>query len=254
MKEIRLLTKADIEVKVKQVTEKGAVALLYKTARTDMQILDETFGPLYWETDYKEIKGNLYCGIGVDNGERVVWKWDCGIESREDGEGNEKKGEASDAFKRAGFKWGIGRELYTAPFIFIKAETTEKNGKYYLKNKFAKYSVSVIEYDEMRNINKLEIVDENGNKVFTYGTANKGVIAPPSHEKPKVGEIVDLTLISALNLTFKNKAGKDVKLKELDVIDLSRLAKNEDPKWAEYRKAATLILEFKANGEGNENE
>ena len=137
MKEPRLLTREDIEVKIKQVFEKGVVALLYKTARTDMQILDETYGPLNWDTDYKEIKGNLYCGIGVDNGERLVWKWDCGIESREDGEGNEKKGEASDAFKRAGFKWGIGRELYTAPFIFIKAETTEKNGKYYLKDKFA---------------------------------------------------------------------------------------------------------------------
>lgn len=121
MNAFRLLTEADIEVKVKKVSDKGVTLLLYKTARTDMDLLDEHFGPEVWECDYREIKGNLYCGIGVRFGERIVWKWDCGIESREDGEGNQKKGEASDAFKRAGFKWGIGRELYTAPNIFVPA-------------------------------------------------------------------------------------------------------------------------------------
>ena len=119
--EFRLLNADEIEVKVKQVTEKGAVALLYKTARTDMALLDETVGAENWQTDYREIKGNMYCGIGIwfDSERGYVWKWNCGTESREDGEGNEKKGEASDAFKRAGTLWGIGRELYTAPFIFL---------------------------------------------------------------------------------------------------------------------------------------
>lgn len=121
MEGFRLLNAEDIEVKVKKVSDKGVVLLLYKTARTDMDLLDERFGPENWECDYREIKGNLYCGIGVYCGERMVWKWDCGIESRDDGEGNQKKGEASDAFKRAGFKWGIGRELYTAPSIFVPA-------------------------------------------------------------------------------------------------------------------------------------
>ena len=124
MDKFRLLTEEDIEVKVKKVTDKGAILLLYKTARTDMDILDETVGADNWGCDYKDIKGNLYCTIGIRfpmglDGERWVYKSDCGIESREDGDGNEKKGEASDAFKRAGFKWGIGRELYTAPFIFV---------------------------------------------------------------------------------------------------------------------------------------
>ena len=121
----RLLTKDEIEVKVKQVTSKGAVLLLYKTARVDMAILDEIYGAMNWQCDYKVVNDNLYCGIGVRNNEtnEWVWKWDCGIESRADGEGNEKKGEASDAFKRAGFKWGIGVELYTAPFTFAQVET-----------------------------------------------------------------------------------------------------------------------------------
>ena len=180
---MRKLNADEIEVKVKQVikTEKwqGFVALLYKTARVDMDILDETYGAMNWQSDYKEIKGNLYCGIGVRpdivvlSGTTVennwVWKWDCGIESRADGEGNEKKGEASDAFKRAGFKWGIGRELYTAPKIFIEAEViTDKNGKNYLADKKASYSVQTIQYDDKGDIASLVIQDRNGGVVFTW--------------------------------------------------------------------------------------
>lgn len=149
----RFLTADEIEVKVKQVKENGLVCLLYKTARTDMDLLDETVSPANWENDYREIKGNLYAGIGIrqQNGS-MVWKWDCGIESREDGEGNEKKGEASDAFKRAGFRWGIGRELYTSPFIWIKQDKAEIKpnsfgGKTTFKC-FDKFSVEKIAYDE----------------------------------------------------------------------------------------------------------
>ena len=170
----RLLKADEIEVKVKPVTEQGAGALLYKTARTDMDMLDEKFGAANWECDYKEIKGNLYCGIcahiNVYTEGGSVWKWDCGIESREDGEGNEKNGEASDAFKRAGTKWGIGRELYTAPFIFLKVETEANGGNAYkLKDKYQSFDVAEIGYDNNRKINKLDIKDNRGKPVFTYG-------------------------------------------------------------------------------------
>lgn len=166
----KLLNADEIEVKVKQVTEKGAIALLYKTARTDMDLLDETLGAGMWECDYKEIKGNLYCGIGVKQADgTTVWKWDCGIESRADDEGNEKKGEASDAFKRAGTKWGIGRELYTAPFIFLKVETEAVGKAYKLKDKYQSFDVAEIGYDENRRINKLVIKDNKGKTVFMYG-------------------------------------------------------------------------------------
>lgn len=140
----RNLTSDEIEVKIKKVSEKGLVVLLYKTARTDMDLLDETVGPENWVNDYREIKGNLYAGIGIRTENGMIWKWDCGIESREDGEGNEKKGEASDAFKRAGFRWGIGRTLYTAPLTFIPAQNCQiKNGKCY-----DKFSVERIKYSE----------------------------------------------------------------------------------------------------------
>ena len=175
---MRKLKADEIEVKVKQVikTDKwsGFVALLYKTARVDMDILDEEYGALGWQSEYKEIKGNLYCGIGVRNEKPVgmddwTWKWDCGIESRADGEGNEKKGEASDAFKRAGFKWGIGRELYTAPKIYIEAEVyTDKNGRNVLADKKASYSVQTIQYDDTGDIASLVIQDNKGGVVFTW--------------------------------------------------------------------------------------
>jgi hypothetical protein len=171
---MRLLKANEIEVKVKQVKDNGIAVLLYKTARTDMDLLDETYGPENWQCEYEEIKGNMYCKIGVwfDKLSQWVWKQDCGIESREDGEGNEKKGEASDAFKRAGFKWGIGRELYTAPFIWISAdyakiEKYKNKDAYYTKDTF---SVSKIAYNDKREITALEIVNSKGKVVYTFGT------------------------------------------------------------------------------------
>lgn len=128
-KTIRLLTKDDIEVKVKQITGSGALGLLYKTARVDRQILDDTYGAMNWQCKFEVINENLYCSIGVYNTDikEWVWKSDCGVESETEAE----KGEASDAFKRAGFKWGIGVELYNSPFIWLKVATKqeEKNGK-----------------------------------------------------------------------------------------------------------------------------
>lgn len=118
---MRALNADEIEVRIGQVFKGGVSMLLYKNARVDMAVLDETYGEFNWQCDYKEIKGNMYCGIAVLNEASGdwVWKWDCGTESNTEKE----KGEASDAFKRAGFRWGIGRELYTAPFIWLNVAT-----------------------------------------------------------------------------------------------------------------------------------
>lgn len=169
---MRKLKADEIECRVAQVSENGCSLLLYKTARVDRAILDETFGDL-WQNDFKVIDGKMYGGIGVFNKElnQWLWRWDCGVESNTEAE----KGQASDAFKRAGFKWGIGVELYTAPFIFLPdtSEKDEYNSKikgkpvYRLKNKYLKYKVDEIGYAENGDINNLVISDSNSKKVYT---------------------------------------------------------------------------------------
>lgn len=182
------LTKDQIECKVKQVTSKGAVVLLYKTARVDMDMLDSIVGPANWMNSYRDIDGVLYCTITIRDPETNHWisKEDCGIESRADGEGNEKKGEASDAFKRAGFRWGIGRELYSAPFTFISTETKQNaRGGWELANKFEKFSVGHIAYDEDRRISELVIVNSNGAEVFKFPKNFKKPAAQKPASKPE---------------------------------------------------------------------
>ena len=162
---MRTLKPSEIDVKVKQVNKNGCLLLLYKTARVDMAILDEEY-PMRWQSDYKTINGVLYCGIGIQNEKgEWLWRWDCGVESREN-DGMEKKGEASDAFKRAGFKWGIGRELYTAPFIWAKVPTVQAGAGWQLADRYAKFSVETIGYDAQGNINSLVITDNDGKVVY----------------------------------------------------------------------------------------
>lgn len=263
--EIRTLRADEIEVKVKQVSENGAVALLYKTARTDMAMLDEVYGAANWQNDYKEIKGNLYCGIGIRfaEGADYVWRWDCGIESRADDEGNEKKGEASDAFKRAGTRWGIGRELYTSPFIFLNVETKQSgtaNGKarYVLADKFAKFDVKEIGYDESRRIDRLVIVDEKGKIVFTYPKARTGTKQMPestnTEAEAKRAQSVKDALTEAMETQIVLK-GERRKLGDLPKVTLEYFANH--PKSSEdLQKKTKLILKHKfvneLNGETEE--
>lgn len=174
MDKIRELRADEIEVRVGQVTEKGVSLLLYKDARCDKRILDETFGINGWANVYSEIKGNLYCSIMLYDEKTGMWiqKQDCGVESNTEKE----KGEASDAFKRAGFNVGIGRELYTKIFIFVhtptKLKSTLNNGKkvYELEDQYAKWHVAKIQTNmEKEKIEFLQIADKNNNIVFTYG-------------------------------------------------------------------------------------
>lgn len=127
----RDLTEEDIEVRVQSAKASGVILLLYKNARVDMNILDETVFAENWQREHYECKGNLFCKVGIrDKNGAWIWKSDCGTESNTEAQ----KGEASDSFKRACFNWGIGRELYTSPFIWIKKEDcgiieTERNGR-----------------------------------------------------------------------------------------------------------------------------
>jgi len=94
-----------------------AQCVAYIDSRDVMNTLDKVCGMESWQSDYKEVKGNIYAGIGIKINGEWVWKWDCGAESHIEKE----KGEASDSFKRAGVKWGIGRFLYELKMHYVKA-------------------------------------------------------------------------------------------------------------------------------------
>lgn len=162
----RELRPDEIELRVGTCTSKGFSLLLYKTARTDSNILDEVVGCMNWQSDYKVVNDNLYCSIGIydDDKKEWVYKWDCGTESYTEKE----KGEASDSFKRAGFKWGIGRELYTSPFIWIMGNVEENKltGKYQPSIKIQEIKVKEIEYKNNR-ISKL-ILERRGSIIFEW--------------------------------------------------------------------------------------
>ena len=161
----RSLRADEINVRVSQCSERGVSLLLYKTARTDADILDETVGPENWTCRFYEINGVLFCSLGVkykQDGD-FVFKDDCGSE----GNIEKEKSTASDAFKRSGFKHGIGRELYTAPFIWVPADKCNikpgKNGK---PQCYDHFSVEKIETVDGR-IERVSIWnDSTGQRVF----------------------------------------------------------------------------------------
>ena len=160
MNSFRLLTADEIECRISQISDKGLSLLLYKTARTDANLLDEKYGPFEWQNDFKVVDGVLYGGIGIsDNQGGYVWKWDAGTESNTEAE----KGRASDAFKRAGFKWGIGRELYTAPRIWISAEKCNIRDR----KCYDTFEVEKIAYNDKQEISGISILC-NGKRCFVW--------------------------------------------------------------------------------------
>lgn len=168
----RALKASEIDCRIQSIGQNktgavGTTILLYKDARVDMNILDETVGAMNWQREHSVVNGNLYCTISIWDEVKEQWisKSDVGIESNTEKE----KGQASDSFKRAGFNWGIGRELYSAPFVYIqldKSEYIERNGKL---TSNAKFKVKDIAYDENRNIVRLVIVDSKGKVRYTFG-------------------------------------------------------------------------------------
>ena len=172
MKQFRALTAGDIECRVSTVSDKGCSLLLYKDARCDMKILDETVGPENWKRSHELINGNLFCNVSLwDEGKKEwVTKQDVGTESYTEKE----KGQASDAFKRACFNWGIGRELYTAPFIWIKSgdvTLAQKNGKSTTYDKFSVEQIIV----ENGEIKALSIRNDSLHKmVFLFDNRDNG--------------------------------------------------------------------------------
>lgn len=181
--EVRLLRADEVELRVQTVKENGFSLLLYKDARCDMRILDETFGIGNWQRHHEVINDNLFCNVGVrferENGfGEWVWKQDVGTESFTE----KQKGEASDSFKRACFNWGIGRELYTAPSIWINNEGDVKNYKDKLSVSTS-FKVSEIDYNDSREINHLVIVDNKGKERYRLGSYKPQTTQPKAAQQ-----------------------------------------------------------------------
>ena len=135
------LDTGQIEFKISQVTKTNtgiwASILAYKDARTDMEVLDRAVGSLNWQNTYqRDSKGVLQCSIGIYKEDILGWVWKTSNGTESDYES--EKGEYSDAFKRAGFMWGIGRQLYDFPAIWVQlaeGDYYEKEGKVKASNK-----------------------------------------------------------------------------------------------------------------------
>ena len=173
MIEFRELYANEIDCRISTINAKGLTLLLYKDARVDQNILDEAVGCLNWQRSHQLIGDRLYCTVSIWDEKKQQWisKQDVGTESYTEKE----KGQASDSFKRACFNFGIGRELYTAPFIWISADKADikqgGNGKYQCYDKFA---VEQILYDENKNIVALSIKNMTKNKrVFVMDNRKK---------------------------------------------------------------------------------
>ena len=185
----RTLNADEIDVRVAQISDKGCSLLLYKNARVDMDLLDETVGAMNWKREH--FRNNANCVVSIYNPETEEWvsKEDTGTESNTEAE----KGLASDSFKRACVNWGIGRELYTAPFIWINASGVNvepnKNGKQMTKDRF---SVKDISCDTQRRICKLTIYNERKRKVVFEWSSGKPAVFEDDEpaEKPKLAEVI----------------------------------------------------------------
>ena len=157
----------EIDCRPAMINEKGISLLLYKDARVDQDILDETVGSMDWQR--KHTRENANCIVSIWDNDKKMWveKEDTGTESNTEKE----KGLASDSFKRACFNWGIGRELYTSPFIWIPADKAnitfkEWQGKkvYSTPDKFYVEKIQITN----KVITGLAIKNNRGERVFVF--------------------------------------------------------------------------------------
>ena len=212
----RTLKSNEIDCRVNTINEKGLTLLLYKDARVDQNILDETVGSMNWQR--KHTRDNANCIVSIWDQEKQQWveKEDTGTESFSEAE----KGLASDSFKRACFNWGIGRELYTAPFIWVSKDNarlykSEKTDKWTCYDKF---KVNEIEYNENKEITKLSILNDNtGVIVFNYN----------SKTKPELNERLNLyaefvKLLTSTN-TNREKLCKHYEVEKTDDLSIEQL-------------------------------
>lgn len=225
---IRTLTADEIDVRGQSVSKGsggkiGVVLLLYKDARVDMKILDETFGICGWQRSHEVIDGNLYCTIKIRS-QKGEWisKQDVGVESNTEKE----KGQASDSFKRAAFNIGIGRELYTSPFVWVELDDKEysQQGDKYKMSSWIKFYVMDIKYSEDNVITDLVIVDKNGKVRYSLKSPVVTKTQPKKTETLK--NITTVEQAAALKITFGEYTAKPLgEIYKTDIECIKQLVK-----------------------------
>lgn len=202
--QFRKLRADEIDVRIGSTkSDKGTTLLLYKDARCDMNILDETVGPMGWKREHS--RDNANCTVSLWDGDKSQWvsKEDTGTESYTE----QEKGLASDSFKRACFNWGIGRELYTAGLIWIPATTISKD-----KIKFKRFEVTEVTYDTYGNIDTLIIECDNRIVFEKRSQPSKPTGKPTSNNIKESGmpaPKVTLKMVQEINKLYSTEEDKN---------------------------------------------
>lgn len=223
--EFRLLNPEEIEIRIARMTDNGVMLLAYKDARVDQTILDETVGAFNWQR--KHTRDNHNCIVSIWDEDKKQWieKEDVGTESNTESE----KGLASDSFKRACFNWGIGRELYTAPFIYFSIdEITINNNKC-----FDKFYCTNIEYDG-RKIKSMTIFDKNTGVEKVFSNVRK---VPKEEVKKKVEKKVEERKNKQ---SEKDKNAELLNEKKKQLTDLTQGNKTNTDKYIAFMKERGL--------------
>lgn len=242
----RFLRADEVECRVSTVKENGISLLLYKDARCDQNILDETVGPKNWMRHHS--RENANCTVSIWDDEKRIWieKEDTGTESNTEKE----KGLASDSFKRACFNWGIGRELYTAPFIWIPADkckiVTGSNGKPTCYDRFRVKTMTVRD----GNITSLQIAGKNG-VVYAFGNvAREEELADlqsdreADREAEKEAEAVANSPIDAVKITTIKKVIAKKGLSPNSILQHYKHTSFEEMTLKEFMDAMNLLNRY----------
>lgn len=246
--EFRTLYANEIETRVAQATEKGVSILLYKDARVDQKLLDEKVGPYNWQRHHSRDNANCTVAIWDEDKKQWIEKEDTGTESNTEA----AKGLASDSFKRACFNWGIGRELYTAPRIWLGPDVVkveQRNGKW---TTYDRFEVSQISYDTDRNIKHLILRNAKTKKVvYTFGNVAESSQKQPAEPQTEaeaeetakqVGkQTIDATKVTALAKAAQNngvpleKILKAYKVKAISELTEKQFA-NINQHWEDLKR------------------
>jgi len=117
----------EVEWKPQVVKGDRALAVAYIDARTVMDRLDEVIGIGNWRTEYRVVEDSIICKLSLRiAGAGWTDQEDIGSPSEQPDAGDRRKAAFSDALKRAGVHYGIGRYLYKLEPIWWNYDTSKR--------------------------------------------------------------------------------------------------------------------------------